>query len=54
MKNISNINNIPGEYVYDPEFQTKMKTLLIGDAIGCEKIHVNIDYVKPGPFSWSG
>lgn len=48
MKNISNIDNIPNEYIYDPDFQTKLKTILIGDAIGCEKIYVNIDYVKPG------
>lgn len=34
--------------MYDPDFQSKMKTILIGDAIGCEKIYVNIDYVKPG------
>ncbi len=32
----------------DPEFQTKMKSLLIGDAMGTEKIYVNIDFVKPG------
>jgi uncharacterized cupin superfamily protein len=48
MKNISNIDNIPKEYMYDPDFQSKMKTILIGDAIGCEKIYVNMDYVKPG------
>lgn len=48
MNNISNINNIPKEYMYDSDFQTKLKTVLIGDAIGCEKIYVNIDYVKPG------
>ena len=48
MNKISNINNIPREYMDDPDFQTKMKTVLIGDAIGCEKIYVNIDYVKPG------
>jgi uncharacterized cupin superfamily protein len=34
--------------MYDPDFQSKMKTVLIGDAIGCEKIYVNIDYLKPG------
>jgi len=34
--------------MYDPDFNTKLKTILIGDAIGCEKIYVNIDYVKPG------
>lgn len=48
MKRISNIDSIPKEYMYDPEFQSKMKTVLIGDAIGCEKIYVNMDYVKPG------
>lgn len=48
MNNTNNIDNIPKEYIYDPDFQTKMKTLLIGDYIGCEKIYVNIDYVKPG------
>ncbi len=48
MKNISNIDNIPQEYMYDPDFNTKLKTILVGDAIGCEKIYVNIDYVKPG------
>lgn len=48
MNNISNINNIPKEYMYDPDFKSKLKTILIGDAIGCEKIYVNIDYVKPG------
>ncbi|MFT8316017.1 MAG: cupin domain-containing protein [Clostridium sp.] len=48
MDNISNIDNIPKEYIYDPDFQSKLKTILIGDAIGCEKIYVNIDYVKPG------
>lgn len=48
MDNISNIGDIPKEYMYDPDFQSKLKTILIGDAIGCEKIYVNIDYVKPG------
>ena len=48
MNRISNIDNIPEEYMYDPDFQSKMKTILVGDAIGCEKIYVNIDYVRPG------
>lgn len=48
MNNISNIDAIPKEYMYDPDFQSKLKTVLVGDAIGCEKIYVNIDYVKPG------
>lgn len=48
MNNISNIDSISKEYMYDPDFQSKLKTILIGDAIGCEKIYVNMDYVKPG------
>lgn len=48
MDNISNIDNIPKEYMYDPDFQSKLKTVLIGDTIGCEKLYVNIDFVKPG------
>lgn len=48
MNNVSNINNISKEYMIDPDFQSKMKTVLIGDALGSERIYVNIDYVKPG------
>ncbi len=48
MNNISNINNISKEYMYDPDFKSKLKTVLVGDAVGSERIYVNIDYVKPG------
>jgi uncharacterized cupin superfamily protein len=48
MNRISNIDSIPREYMYDSDFQSKVKTIRIGDAIGAEKIYVNIDYVKPG------
>lgn len=48
MNRVSNIDRIPREYMYDPDFQSKMKTVMAGDAIGSEKIYVNIDYVKPG------
>lgn len=48
MYKISNINTIPDEYIDDPNFESKMKSLLIGDALGSEKIYVNIDFVKPG------
>ena len=48
MNRISNTNNIPKEFIDDPDFQSTMKTVLIGDAVGSEKIYVNIDYVKPG------
>ncbi len=48
MDRVSNINHISREFIDDPDFQTKMKTILIGHAVGCEKIYVNMDYVKPG------
>lgn len=48
MYKISNINTIPDEYIDDPNFESKMKSLLIGDALCSEKIYVNIDFVKPG------
>ena len=51
MENISNIQGIPEEFMYDPNFQTKLKTVLVGNAVGCEKIYVNIDYIKPGAVS---
>ncbi|HEX2947468.1 MAG TPA: cupin domain-containing protein [Clostridia bacterium] len=51
MKNISNIDEIPKEYMDDPDFKTRMKTILIGDAVGSEKIYVNMDFVKPGGVS---
>lgn len=51
MNRISNIENIPVEYMFDPGFQTKMKTVFVGEAIGCEKLYANIDFVKPGAVS---
>ena len=51
MNRVSNINSIPKEFIDDPDFQSKMKTVLVGDAIGSEKIYVNIDFVKPGSIS---
>jgi uncharacterized cupin superfamily protein len=48
MNRISNINNISIKYMDDPDFQSKMKTVFIGDAIGCEKLYANMDYIKPG------
>lgn len=48
MNRICNIENIPNEYIDDPSFETKLKSTLIGDAIGTEKLYVNMDYVKPG------
>jgi len=45
---IYNINNIPEDYIDDPQFKSLMKTLYLGFAGGSEKLYVNIDYVKPG------
>lgn len=51
MKNVSNMNNIPEENIYDPDFHSQLKTVCIGDAIGSEKLYANMDYVKPGAVS---
>lgn len=48
MERVSNINCISREYIDDPDFQSELKTVSVGDAVGCEKIYVNVDYVKPG------
>ena len=48
MLKIPNIDNLPDEFVDDPEFESKMKTLYLGAAAGSEKLYVNIDYVRPG------
>lgn len=48
MNNVSNIDSISKEFMYDPDFQTKVKTILVGDSVGSEKLCVNIDFVKPG------
>ena len=51
MNHISNINSIPREFIYDPDFTSAMKTVMVGDSVGSEKMYVNIDYVKPGAAS---
>lgn len=48
MNRVSNVENVPEEYMYDPDFQSKMKTVMLGDSVGSEKIYVNIDFVEPG------
>ncbi|WP_461615030.1 cupin domain-containing protein [Clostridium sp. Marseille-QA1073] len=45
MKNIYNINNIPKQYI--SKFQGA-KTMYVGNAVGSEKIYVNIDCIEPG------
>lgn len=51
MNRITNINNISKDFIDDPEFESPMKTLWLGHAAGCEKIYVNMDFVKPGGIS---
>ena len=48
MAKVLNLDNVPKEYVDDPDFKSKMKTLYLGTAAGSERIYVNIDFVKPG------
>lgn len=51
MNRVSNLERIPRKYMDDPEFETQLKTVMVGDAIGCERFYVNMDYVKPGAAS---
>jgi uncharacterized cupin superfamily protein len=51
MKHISNLANIPKEFMDDPEFSSSLKTVRVGDAIGTEQFYVNVDCVKPGSLS---
>lgn len=48
MERRASIDNIPEKYIDDPNFKSMLKTIYLGDAIGTEKIYVNIDFVKPG------
>jgi uncharacterized cupin superfamily protein len=48
MGRVSAIDDIPEAFIIDPEFVSLCKTEKIGDALGSERIYVNIDTVKPG------
>jgi uncharacterized cupin superfamily protein len=48
MVKVLNVDSMPDEFIDDPQFESKMKTLYLGAASGSEKLYVNIDYVKPG------
>lgn len=48
MPRIFNLEDIPREFIDDPDFVSKMKTLRLGAAAGSLRIYVNIDFVKPG------
>ena len=48
MAKVVNVDSMPDEFIDDPKFESKMKTLYLGAAAGSEKLYVNIDCVKPG------
>lgn len=48
MVRVLNIASLSEQYIDDPGFESKMKTLHLGAAAGSEKIYVGIDYLKPG------
>ncbi len=48
MSKMLNMDNVPNEFVDDPQFASSMKTLYLGAAAGSQQIYVNVDYVKPG------
>jgi len=48
MARVLNVDSLPEEFIDDPGFESKMKTLYLGAAAGSEKLYVNIDHVKPG------
>lgn len=48
MLQVLNIDTVPEEFIDDPIFDSKMKTIYLGKASGSEKMYVNIDYLKPG------
>jgi uncharacterized cupin superfamily protein len=48
MPEIYNVDNVPDEYIDDPQFKTGLKTKLLGALGGSDKIYINIAYIKPG------
>jgi uncharacterized cupin superfamily protein len=48
MPRILNLEDVPGEFIDDPDFTSKMKTLRLGSAAGSLRIYINIDFVKSG------
>lgn len=48
MSKVLNMDNVPNEFMDDPQFESAMKTAYLGAAAGSQRIYVNVDYVKPG------
>ncbi len=48
MAKINNLENIPEEFIDDPNFISGLQTQLLGKLAGSKDIYVNIDLVKPG------
>ena len=51
MTEIHNIDNIPDDYIDDPQIESGLMTKRIGALGGSEAIYVHIDYIKPGKAS---
>ena len=48
MIKIYNLDDIPDNFIDDPNFRSDLKTKYLGALAGSEKLYVNIDFVKPG------
>jgi len=48
MVKIHNLTELPEKFIDDPEFKSKLRTKYLGAAAGCEKLYINIDYIRPG------
>ena len=48
MIKIYNLDDIPDNFIDDPNFKSDLKTKYLGALAGSEKLYVNIDFVKPG------
>ena len=48
MIKIYNLDDIPDNFIDDPNFESDLKTKYLGALAGSEKLYVNIDFVKPG------
>jgi len=48
MDKINNLENIPDEFIDDPNFKSGLQTQSLGKLAGSKDIYVNIDLVKPG------
>jgi uncharacterized cupin superfamily protein len=48
MDGIIDLGGVQREFIDDADFKTMLKTVMVGEALGTEKLYVNVDFVKPG------